>query len=79
MANTWRYSKIKNFSIELIIRAEINYYLELYLRKTIFFINFLFLLAMLLKYSRFKIHIPIEYLIFNNLISKEMIYNISSG
>ena len=35
----------------------------------------LVLLAMLLKYSRFKIHIPLEYLILNNLISNETIWN----
>ena len=33
----------------------------------------LVLLAMMLKYSRLKIHIPVEYLISNNLIPKEII------
>ena len=33
----------------------------------------LVLLAIMLKYSRFKIHIPVEYLISNNLILKEII------
>ena len=55
--------------------AEINYYYKLYLKKLIFASIFIFLvlLAMLLKYYTFEIHIPIDYLILNNLTSKEMI------
>ena len=34
----------------------------------------LVLFALMLKYSRFKIHIPVEYLIANKLIPKEIIY-----
>ena len=72
-ANTCRYSKTKKCDIEPTIRAEINYYNKLHLKKWIlhkFLVSFV-LLAMLLKYFRFQIHIPIEYLILNNLISKE--------
>ena len=56
--------------------AEINYCHHFILKNEFLrkFLVFLVLLAMLLKYSTFKIHIPIEYLILNNLISKEMIF-----
>ena len=66
----------KKCGIEPKIRAEINYYYKLYFQKINFCIHFsLVLLAMLLKYSRFKIHITIEYLMSNNLIWKETIKN----
>ena len=44
--------------------------------KNDFFIKYvvlLVLLAMMLKYSKFKIHIPVEYLISNNFMPKEII------
>ena len=71
VANTYRYSKTKKFGIEPKIMTEINFYSKLYVKKKSHkLLLSLVLLAMLLKYSVFKIHIPIEYLISNNLIPK---------
>ena len=45
-----------------------------FIKKLNFCINMssLVLLSVMLKYSRYKIHIPVEYLIVNNLIQKEI-------
>ena len=55
------------------ISVEIYYYNKFYLKKIHKFLISLVLLAMLLKYYKYKINIPVENLIANNLIQKKMI------
>ena len=56
-------------------KEKCNHYNKLYFKNEFLhkYVVSRILLAMMLKYSRFKIRIPVEYLISNNLMPKEII------
>ena len=71
VANTCTYKKQKNVDLSP-QKYKNKYYYKLYFKNEFLhkFLVSLLLLAMLLIYSGFKIHIPVEYLISKNLIPK---------